>query len=388
MRQNKPFVAIICARNPGNAGMYSVDLAALDFFSRLDCDFDFLTSHTPQRMGRRTLNKFFGIDVGHKNHFRFGKIKFYKFSGVAQLSKYSHIVYWGDFINNPAYGRDDFSRTDLNNNMSKDIESAFARWQKLYNLSEGKPSGRVISVGNNFQYPTERFNAEDKAIFKNMEKNFDMIFPRDYISFENLLTMFSSESVNKVHLGMDAAFLLTYTEIPTKENIFCYHFRRSRFGSSIKLVNEIESITKLKGISLGNWTNLSKDHADTTFWKYLRLISASQFVITDLYHVAINAIRQNIPVFGIGNISNAQVTTLSDFKKDILFKTFDLHNYYIKIGIEEAREDKGIDDILSVITKLFPLDQNTLNQIFKEKNRKIIDFKRQLTECFEINSKL
>jgi len=52
-RAVKPKIAVVCAYNPKNAGMYSVDLAAKRLFGDKDCHFDLFVTQTGLRRGAR-----------------------------------------------------------------------------------------------------------------------------------------------------------------------------------------------------------------------------------------------------------------------------------------------------------------------------------------------
>ena len=82
--------AVICAHNPGrrNLGMYSVDLAAKDFFSSLGTKFEL---------------------VKYAGHERIGEMRYRKIVDPQDLQFFDRIVFWGDFQQNPIWGRADFA---------------------------------------------------------------------------------------------------------------------------------------------------------------------------------------------------------------------------------------------------------------------------------------
>ena len=308
-----PNIAIVTAAHVNNSGMYSVDLSAIEFFSGQSCNF-----------------KMFSVQMRNGNERQHGKIHTTKLQSIEQLRDFDTLVYWGDFLNNPVYGNEDFRRKELRFGHSANRKEAFEKWMKFFTLSEGKPIKRVLSIGNNFQHD---FTAEKKYLtaLKNLESNFDLILPRDHFSFQNLSRHFAYSAMSKIQAGMDCAFLLKpIKEETTDSSIFTYQFGRSGLDNIDELVSRIENITNLKGVPLSKWLDLRAPIASETFDKQRKQIKASRFVLTDIYHLSINTITLQTPIVALGAKQTSQTGTLGDFKKKMLFQMLDLSDRYFE----------------------------------------------------------
>ena len=373
----KPRAAIICASNPGNAGMYSVDLAAVDFMTRNSIDFDLFTSHAPSRRGRYRLLPL-GIDIGHQPRETFGNLIFKRFSKMSQLSRYSHVLYWGDFTPNPVYGQEDFHRVQRRYDVRSSGEQSLDRWARLFNFSGGKTVSKIIAVGNNFQHDYSVDSDLYQKYLQNLGSNFDLIMPRDLFSVANLKSVLTVPSDSKVRPGLDPAFLLrgaSGDDDTRKEPIFCYRFARSKIPSSERFLSELEKATGCRGVHLSQWDKFAPSGADSLFSQYISDIRRSRFVVTDLYHLAINAMRLGVPVFGLGNPAESQRGSLGDFKKKILFKMLNLERFYIEV---DPGGSQGVDGLIEQIGREFPLYEQNLSDIYSRKNRLVQTFEDDL----------
>jgi len=373
----KPRIAVICAPNPGNAGMYSVDLAAVDFLSRNGFRFDLFTSHTPPRRGRQRLLPY-RVEIGHKSKSGFGVLKLNRFSNIRQFQKYTDVLYWGDFTPNPMYAFEDFQRLEKRHKIKATKEQSLEKWSRLYNLSGGKISSNTVAVGNNFQHDYTDPNHLYKKYLRNLESNFDLILPRDTFSVENLKAHFSVEGKSKILPGLDPAFLLKDKSLShenSKSQTFCYRFARSKLPEIHGFINDIERLTGCKGVHLDSWDKLDKSTADSVFYNYIINIQRSRFVVTDLYHLAINAIRLNVPAFGIGNCVESQVGSLGDFKKKVLFKMLGLERYYIEVEKENGYDLRKATT--SIVDELRNYETN-VSTIYNLKDRLVREFDERL----------
>lgn len=357
-------VAVICAANPGNSGMYSVDLAAENLFSRYKVEYDLFTSHTPARKGRYKLLKL-GIDIGFKAETKFGKLNFKHYFDISQIEDYSHVLFWGDFTPNPVYGFEDFRYFDEIYDVKRNGEESIKAWARLYNFSQGRVDGKVMAIGNNFQHDYSRYAHDCQVYLNNISSCFDLIIPRDVFSKENLTSYLGAEfDYKKIQQGLDPAFLLrdeTSIIKCNKGRYFCYAFGRSKLSNIDLLISSIENVTGSTGVNLSDWLQLSANDADIKFFDMIRKIKSSRFVITDLYHVAINSIRLETPVFCLGNLAGVQQGTLGDFKKKVLFNMLSLDKYYLEFS--ENSNDYA-DFVASFIIENIPEYEYNIREIY------------------------
>lgn len=318
-------VAVVCAFHGGNAGMYSVDLAAQQFLRSLNLSHDFIVMQCKN---------------GQPQH-SYGGLNFKVFRDPLQLRDYTHILYWGDFINNPTYGKSGFSSQDVSQGNSKSKEEAYEAWLSLM-LPDRRilESQRVISVSNNFQNIDKTILKEDAPILKERFLNtFDAIFPRDPLSFQSLSAFAPEAASGNVFQGIDAAYLFDANSfigktLPDEDKpFFSYFFGRSKFSNSDKLIRSVESATGLEARPISKWLACRPSPRES-MTSMLAQIKGSRFVISDTYHCCVNTMNMSVPIIGIGRDASFQKGTLGDHKKFILFDMFGLSEYYLKTNAD------------------------------------------------------
>jgi len=311
-----PIIAVVCAAHQGNGGMYSVDNAALSYFESRPCTFDLLFTQAKQDTSLKIQKKPVAL-----------------LSKVEDLARYTHIVYWGDFLNNPVYGKLDFSRRDVNYGHSNNLNKAYERWKRIFVDPPVSKNTKLISVGNNFQHDYSSNNREFKTAFELIQNNFHAILPRDPFSYQNLSKLFSLENLNILRQGLDCAFLNSpLSNDSNNSDTFCYSFNRSKIEGTDELVSMIENRYGLKGINVSNWLRLQHHSAHSDFENCRKIMASAKFSLSDTYHFLINSIVVGTPVIAIGKQSPAQIGTLGDFKKYTLFSMLGLEDLYYEIN--------------------------------------------------------
>ncbi|QUS35970.1 polysaccharide pyruvyl transferase family protein [Falsirhodobacter algicola] len=313
-----PRIAVICAAHRGNSGMYSVDSSAVHYFEGRGLAFDiFYAQRPPDREA--------DVIAGHT-----AKL----FRRMKDLSGYSDIVYWGDFLNNPVYGRGDFANRDRGFGHSATTREGYDAWKRLFNFYGARRPGNAVSVGNNFQHDFAAELPNAKPIFARIEKNFRAILPRDPHSLQSLSSMLSPEGRSVARQGMDCAFLLPPLPAQPKDDIFCYTFNRSKLPQRERLIRRIEEVTGLRGQPMPGWMHLKEADAEADFQAMRAKIASARFVVSDTYHFLINSMVLGVPVVGLGRTAEKQTGTLGDFKKRMLFGMLDLDAQYVEMGDE------------------------------------------------------
>ncbi|MBL3556719.1 MULTISPECIES: polysaccharide pyruvyl transferase family protein [Marinobacter] len=375
----KPKVAVICAYNDSNLGMYSVDLAAREFFSELACEFDLFVAQTSRVRGARFL-EFLGPKILLKKFKNYGALRYRLLRNTNQLSDYTHLVYWGDFISNPVYGKHNFSELEVRKAHSVDKRLAFQFWRYLFALSEGKPTPKVLSIGNNLQNSFQELGGELQSIIEGFRANFDLFLPRDPCSVKNMADNLGSGAFAcRLDQGMDCAFLLNTPEASKERTqTFCYHFGRSGFQETSDAVIKLEKKTGLKGVPLTNWLNTDPTHARIVFPRLRRQIAEARFVFTDTYHICVNSMNLNTPVFGVGRHSSQQKGTLGDFKKKVLFEMVGLSDFYKDADSETDKQ--FLENMVNYITRnpIIQIDDTRVNGTFAKLNDQAGSFKEKL----------
>ena len=357
--KNNQKVAVICAYNPRNCGMYSVDLAAKYFLEKNNIKYDLY------RVQNKTKNKS-------------GSIEYKELKNVSQLDKYKKIFYWGDFINNPNYGLNDFAQRELDWNRISKID-AYKKWKRLFLLDGYKKKKNVISVSNNFQdlIPHTKKDKNEEFNLKNLyAKKFTLIIPRDSLSLKRL-NIFLPNSSKKIKMGMDAALLLNPNQIwpdlkiikPNKT--FAYFFGRSKLSKTWITLLKIWLITGLRPVKIKNWLSMDKKDPEKSYINALSIMQSADFIISDTYHCLINAINLEKKAIGIGIYESKQLGTCGDLKKKILFEDLGIKEFYLESGTDLSSTLPEIIKLVNLPMKKKFLSIKTKKNSFKrflEKN--------------------
>jgi hypothetical protein len=295
--------AIICAYNPRNCGMYSVDLSAKRFFEELGVAHDLCVTQGPTE---------------------FGKLRYRLVRSVAELRDYSAVVYWGDFLNNPMWGHADYAQREMTLYSAPSLAQGFRNWQQLY-LEAGPhltASTRILAFGGAF-IGMEPF-MEDRSIaetFGRFMRRTTAVIPRDPASFAHVAGWSAPSST--VSLGFDCASLMTRRS-PARWRLpyFAYSFRRSMSkGDARSLVLHMERETGLRGVRV-KWLTPRRSgpalHAE--FLVDLALMRHARFCLTDTYHFAVNSMAQGSLPLCVVRDEAAVGSTLNEEKKRLLFR--------------------------------------------------------------------
>jgi hypothetical protein len=311
-------VAVITAFNPANAGMYSVDLAAVQLLTRIGVRPRLMRLH----VNRRKLPYFVG------------GLRLRRLRDAGRLARHDRILYWGDFLNSPLYGTGDFRHYETYVGRSDAPEAALENWKRFCLLKgvDQSDGHRALSVSQNMQSASHVLaglpKAEREEIAALYSLNFDAIWPRDPASTIEVETILKDRTGRRpeVGVGVDAAFLVEDHLVrpgaagPEPGRYFAYFLKRSRLEDEDEVVARVQRATGLKGVPLTTWFSLDLRRGQRAFSELTTLVANSAFVVSDTYHCCINAMAMRRPVIGIGRREKCQTTTTSDYKKAVLFE--------------------------------------------------------------------
>lgn len=289
-------VAVICAQNGRNSGMLSVDLAAASFLAGRGVDFEMMMA-APTRI----TSAFHGRRIG-------------LYQDPAQLEDFTHALFWGDFLNNPFYGRFDFSGQAVAAGLAPDRAQALPLWRKLM-LPARRPGLRMASVGGNFQHDFSSMKEDIQAL-----SNFDLILPRDPFSLKNLAHHLERDCWDRLDQGVDPAFLLPADA--GNGGGLIWAFARSELTMVDQIVQTVAGATGLVPQHLEGWLAAPPDKAVESLARSRARIAGAAMALTDIYHVAVNALAQGTPVLMLARPDDRQHGTLGDFKKITLMRMF------------------------------------------------------------------
>lgn len=338
-------VAVFCALPPErNTGMATVDLAAHTRLRALAGDAK-VTLYTYGSAGIYTYQK--------------GELPFDHVDVLKEPEAFLNAdawVYWGDFVHTRAYWMQDRGAWDEQTaGMTPD---ALARWQEeqfnaysRFLFLTGKNAqerAKAIVFGSTLITTTAR-DALDGLYwpaFKQFFSQAGMVLLRDALSAAKISPLRGMQASQ----GCDCAFLLTPEDItllpgysvPASRGGVGVFFGRSpkkwammKFAKSLagQAGQELKWIpwfgTRRKSRLLAKLAGIEVPHGERAPGELLSMVAGCSFVITDTYHLCVNAWRMGIPAVCIGQGGGASQTSLSDKKKEILYEMLGARNFYV-----------------------------------------------------------
>jgi hypothetical protein len=353
--------------------MYTVDLAAENFLARHGVTGRYLRAH---------MNPW-------KNSTRFGRQRFSRLKNAKQLLGMQPTLYWGDFTTSPLYGLKEFVRRDIERKHSRNSSEALERWLELFLLSQSDvPANKVLSFGQNFQSVNSVLSslppAQQKAIVLAYRTNFDTFLVRDPASAIEMTALVAGGRADVIE-GCDPAFLLDdAVEFPdaltsTALEEFCFFFGRSSLINVDALVEKIESKTGLKAVKLEKWLKLNKYDAHREVGEMMEKIGAARFVITDTYHLCVNALRIGTPAICLAGDDEKQMSSLSDYKKKVLFKSFEIEDFYHS-KLRDLSECGEASRVISGVERV--MDRSFTEAKMEQVRNKVSEFRCLASDVF------
>ncbi len=334
--------------NPGNMGMYTVDRAIYEIFGLNGGGGQIFCAHPPFKPGYYKL-KNLGLDIGLRQTWREGLIKKTAYRDPRQLDGFHHVVFWGDFTLNPVYSERDFVEYDLRFGLSETAERATERWRALFSTSTDRPC-RFMTVGQNFLHASLAQGGDHHSAAQSVLAGLSAAFPRDSESTRRV------QSLNLPHCetvrGCDAALLKIGQEDPSsKDDYFVHYFYRSQLANADEIVATLEQKFGLRAVALSGWTGV-QDRYERRWQDFRSLIKGARFMLTDMYHCAINAITlSTIPVV-VTNADHAQTGTLGDYKKHVLLKDLELSDCLFTTDAEHRVQGDALEALVQFAGKL------------------------------------
>jgi hypothetical protein len=308
-------VAVVCAYNPRNSGMYSVDLAARHFFASLGAEHELCVT---------------------QNRTKVASLRYRLVRSVDDLRGFDAVVYWGDFLNNPMWGAGDYAEREVKRHRASGPIEGFERWRQLYlHTGAGLPvSTRIYSFGGCFMgmEPTLE-DASVRASMGEFLQRASAVVVRDPLSFEALSRLDGGSS--KVSLGFDCASLLMPARGPAawRGRYFAHSFSRSLGVEAARaLVEAVERETGLRGIAV-DWlfARWPKRVVHAKFALNLALMRHARFCLTDTYHFAVNSMSQGSLPLCVVRDEPAVSSTLNELKKVALFRMVGLDAALLRV---------------------------------------------------------
>jgi hypothetical protein len=246
------------------------------------------------------------------------------------LKTFTHLLFWGDFQNNPVYGTNDFAKRELKFKYASSDKEAISNWSKLHlDISDELHGVKIASVGNCFLGAGTA--AAEKSLassLRNFVRNAVAILPRESQSMQQLMD--ASEPSANIATGLDTAFLLdgcNRQDYRDKKNIG-FRFVRSGVVDIDAGIAELAKATGLSPVEIPWTTGDRKASCKKVFSQAMDAIATCRVVVTDVYHLAVNATNHGTPVICLSRGDYNASTSVADAKKHALSEqigTLDLH---------------------------------------------------------------
>jgi hypothetical protein len=365
-------IAVICAYSGGlNAGMLSVDWAFDSVRSRLGpdagVDFFFAEQELDLALGDRRM------------HYQL-------LQNQNQLAGFDSIVYWGDFLHWIGYATLDWLGRWKKRNTGRSDDDIINSWYQLM-LLEGAPElqRRVIIFGGTLYGVEARqlTNTRYRSALENLYSNARLVLMRD-IRSANVVSQLAPN--RPPAFGCDCALLLdsaltsseaaeesakTVHQNPTAQQIqgslperyMLCSFGRSNANLALDAFSHFLATTMgLPKVTL-HWLDGS---GTTSFVQKLEVLRGATCVVTDIYHLAVSAMREHTPVLGLGRGASYAQNSLSDKKKEIFFaQSMASANF---VFVEAVLESLHSDQLTQELSKrcASALDDSAANHLIFE----------------------
>lgn len=328
-------IAVFCALPPDrNTGMATVDLAAVSLLKRLAPEAE-ITLYAYGKPG--------------PNAYREGQLPFH----YRQVSDHKGpffaadlIIFWGDFLHARSYWTVDQEGWGRQTMPFED----FAQYVFLTQLPPAALR-KVIVYGSTLitNEARDHLDAAYYAQFTRLFSRAGAVLLRDALSAAKVSPLRGGEAT----LGCDCAFLLEDDDLrqvrgftPAAErNGIGVFFGRSPDKGRMML------FSRLLGRALGQrcrwlpwfvwgrarrrdrWGYLAYGYAiraaDADTGAILSQLSGCRYIVTDTYHLCVNAWRMGIPAICIGEGARAADHSLGDKKKEVLYEMYGARRFYV-----------------------------------------------------------
>ena len=310
-------IAIVCAYNTRNCGMYSVDRAAGHVFDALGLPYELCVTQDRTRVGA---------------------LRFRLIRTPEELRGYRAVVYWGDFLNNPMWGALHYAPKERGRHRVEADAEALENWRRLYlRAGEALPDRVPIhSFGGCYigMTPFVRDAASASAMDYFLRRA-GRVVARDPASLGELQAVPAAADRPPL-LGFDCASLMR-TRGPARWRgpWFAYSFGRGLTEAQGRtLVRAVERASGLRGVSVP-WLTVGagRRFRHARFLANLAWMRHARFCLTDTYHFAINAMSQGtLPVCVLRDEGPPPLTALNELKKQALYGMVGLQPALLRIA--------------------------------------------------------
>lgn len=329
----KKKLAILCAYPATrNMGMITVDLAVHAVLERhiKDVEYIFYTYGDLEALKAENL----GLPIEYRH----------VIDDKEDFLNSDAFLFWGDFIHARSYQID----LQFRNSPQKDIDDLLSL-SFLEGVEGSKLKNSLIYGGTIItNEAADDVNQAYAAMFERLFKNCGAVLFRDALSAAKVSRLRGGEAT----LGCDCALLLHDKDLekieetklqpiakregigffigrsPTKiQSCLFARYLSKKMGKDVTWINWLPVSNKMKMVAkLFGFKVFDKSPAPG---EILSELSGYEFIVSDTYHLCVNAWRLGIPAICIGEGAGDLETTLNDKKKEILFEMYGGRQFYI-----------------------------------------------------------
>ncbi|MEA2780499.1 MAG: hypothetical protein QOK29_2043 [Rhodospirillaceae bacterium] len=263
------------------------------------------------------------------------KLEYHYLANQDQLRGFDKVLYWGDFHHWIGYANGDWLRRWQNREPSRGKDEIIDAWYKRFLLEGAEDIQKRASAFGGTLYGLNGQQLRDRrygSALASLYGNSQLVLMRDHVS-ANFVEQLTPRHVSA--FGCDCAFLLDSDQILSQElhrsareddpYMVC-SFGRSEASTALQAFATILAAQmKLRIVNL-DW--LGPQGLDGLMSKLI-IIKKARYVITDIYHLSVTSWRENVPALCIGKGGSDSDGTLSDKKKEILYRQIFASDKYL-----------------------------------------------------------
>jgi len=404
--KNKISILLSSSKKFRNTGMFSVDLAAYDFFSR----------NFPE-----AEIKFYVFELGERKYYSqyeslLPYITYNEISkdNISDIAKSDLIVFWSDFFHNRSFLEEYMEDYHFSKcKSSAEREDKQTLFHRAFFLEGEAPSviRKSVIFGNSLM-PSARkdFEVKDRYTknFLTLYENAFAVMPRDEVSNVNARAFSGAHSIR----GIDPAFLYQgaprykkkrilglflgrRTEISVSNVFSIMRFAKKEelkiewlpwmINTESMIVRAVFNPRQMKNLFLHCLLSFvfksDKEYSKSN----LLNLSRHSVIITDTYHLCINAMSQGVHVYGVGSnstIYGKKAKDLHDKKKEVLFRMLGRSNRYFDVSdiscdkMQENYKERTVKDEMidksnaSKVDSSADILKNVCENILKRSNKR------------------
>ncbi|MEA5424483.1 polysaccharide pyruvyl transferase family protein [Synechococcus sp. CCY9202] len=299
------------------------------------------------------------------------------------LENFDRVVFWGDFAHWLLYATQEWVPRTMRRLGSMSEAEGMNKWFHLFFLGGAERLLQKVIVFGSTLYGLTAKQLAVGAYYDSLQSMYGSCraaMPRDFYSavFINQLV-----GANNAVLGCDCAFFLDDAKLLSTLGKECHGISTIiAEGKALPLL--VCAIGRTQSASLLSYFSslvANRMGASIVFLPWLAnngihglcesldLLSRSSYVITDIYHCAVSSLRLGKSTIAFGSTSPSPTHSLSDKKKEILFRQHLIgHNYVATERVSQAViQDSSLGSLVDEVVGLLQdkLSVETANALLK-----------------------